>query len=90
MHDHDIICRGMHVQLDRIRPELECALERGKGILGSLAIGSAMRNELRAMPRDVRRHASDFFGAIQSFSLNTLRRNSRSSAVGSTLVTYAL
>jgi hypothetical protein len=50
---HDLIPRGMDVELDRVRAALEGSLKGGNRVLRQLALGSAMSDSFHdaALPR---------------------------------------
>ena len=71
------IARGMDVELDPVGPQLTGPAKGGQGVLAGRARGAPVPEDPRPqLP------SSAFLASIQSFSLKTPRRNSRSSLVG--------
>ena len=78
MNDEDAIAASVHIELDAIGAELECAQEGGQGVLGALARRAPVRDQKGLRGRGVRVTAPGRRSPRRLRSHSSLARSSRS------------
>lgn len=60
MNDNDPVCGRVDVELDGVRPALECAFKRGKGIFRQFTLGASVSDPLHPSSHDLSLPGFDF------------------------------